>query len=168
MLCLARSAIDPFFVCFVSFVVHSFLVRAFRVVRGRFKGWLSASAIGSPLAMRAFPILLLLIAVGLARPALAAPDGSDDAGYQPPPTVAKDVGPAPPAKASPARRPLARIAGLAAQPLADDGACRSQCAQSYYFCAAPGQGGDCGGAWSQCAAACDAPGLAEALPPTPR
>jgi hypothetical protein len=111
--------------------------------------------------------LFVLALVALARPALAAPDGSEDTGYELVPPVAKGVAPARPAKASPAHPRAARLAGPAAQPLVDDGACRSQCAQSYYFCASSGHAENCGGAWSQCAAACDAPDLASGLPATP-
>jgi hypothetical protein len=51
---------------------------------------------------------------------------------------------------------------------AEAAACRAQCAQSYYFCAASAQPQDCPPAFARCAAGCEAPefsaGLAVAAP----
>ncbi|MFN3521795.1 MAG: hypothetical protein ACK4YQ_06070 [Phenylobacterium sp.] len=86
-----------------------------------------------------------------ARPALAA--------ASPPQGAETEAAP------SPAPAPAAPLASAASPPAAlgdTAGQCRLSCAQSYYFCLASELADDCPGAWSQCRAACDAPGAVTA------
>lgn len=68
-------------------------------------------------------------------------------------------------EAAPSPAPAAPLASAASPPAAlgdTAGQCRLSCAQSYYFCLASELADDCPGAWSQCRAACDAPGAVTA------
>ena len=111
--------------------------------------------------MRRTLLVLLLIAV----PALAWPQATINKPKRqviPPPTGALRAAQAPDA----APKALASAVPVRTAPplpsLTDEVGrqCRSTCAQTYYFCPASGAEDDCGGAFSQCAAACDAPNLA--------
>jgi len=108
--------------------------------------------------MLRLPTLPVMMIAALAWPAGAATD------TRPPPNrgaaVATAVRPT-----APLPRPRTPLhAPPTASPSADEDACRAVCAQSFYFCATPDQGGNCGASWSQCAAACDTPNLVEGLP----
>src|SRR5215469_14079155 len=95
------------------------------------------------LARLAFLVLLIAPAIALAAD---APPGGGKL------TV---VAQPPPKAAAPASAPMS--------PPPDAASCRMDCAQSLYICRAGEDPDGCGGGWSQCVAACNAPALA---PPT--
>ncbi|MDO8800537.1 hypothetical protein [Phenylobacterium sp.] len=110
---------------------------------------------------------LLVLTLALAGPAGAqqatpgaatALRGSQSAGSPVAPAPAGDVAATAAAALAQSTIPLRSlpdtpVAGAAGQ-------CRLSCAQSYYFCLSGDGGDDCPATWSQCRAACDAPGVA--------
>jgi hypothetical protein len=98
-------------------------------------------------------VFLLLVVPPMALAADAPPDGGKLRVVQQPP-AATAAAPAP----TPAPPPPLPAA---ASPVPRDGAdCRMDCAQSYYQCRVEDPGGECGGSWSRCLAACNSPNLA--------
>jgi hypothetical protein len=91
-------------------------------------------------------LTLLLIALPLAALAADAPSGGG-----------RIVAPPPRAAPPPRPAPAVSLRPLSAAPAQDPTECRRGCAQSYYFCRSTDDPGSCGGPWTQCLAACDAP-----------
>ena len=108
------------------------------------------------LARFAFFVLLITPPIALAAD---APHGGKFRLVAPPPKAA-----AAPAPATPASPPLAAAASPAAP---DGGACRMDCAQTYYFCRAGENPDGCSPNWSQCVAGCNSPNLTPPIPAAP-
>ena len=106
-----------------------------------------------------FAFFVLLITPPIALAADAPPGGGKYRIVTPPPKAA-----AAPAPEAPTPPPLAATASPAAP---DGGACRMDCAQTYYFCRAGENPDGCSPNWSQCVAGCNSPNLAPPIPAAP-
>ena len=100
---------------------------------------------------RALPLLVILLLAGSAEAQTRASEAA-----KPKRAAAAAAQPRrpddPAANPYPASVSLQRLSRSPYQNMGGS-ACRTTCAQAYYFCLADGDG-DCGGAWSQCNAAC--------------
>ncbi|HZZ89696.1 MAG TPA: hypothetical protein VFE13_15320 [Caulobacteraceae bacterium] len=104
---------------------------------------------------------LTLLLIALPALALAADGGAPPSGK-----IRLPQKPAAPATVvqAPAVQPAATVpvirpgAPIGAAP-ADGGACRMDCAQTYYFCRAGDHVDECASEWSQCLSSCNSPNL---------